>query len=209
MSEDLTPFHAEHPDVVRCRALSDDELLAELSRQLTLSAAHLHAAAALYLVAEERGMGERIDALRLGILRHVRKIAYGQLLADAVIRFGVDEPLLRRVSGLPLPDQRRLADGERVKLAVREQDGTYTHVLREPLHMTPSERALVFERDRLRPLEAQVVMLQRGRREDAAPPETIGRFRVDPYMGLIVKGVLVSWEDMEAALKHKRQKKTG
>jgi hypothetical protein len=142
---------------------STDELRAQLAETLEITVANLLRMAAIVAELERRGVD--LADLRLGLVGYLRQIAHGRLAARAVVRFAERPLLLRSVSSLPLPDQERLAEGERVQLAVH-QEGAVTHRLVDPLDLSADQVRRVFGRDGLRTVEQQVPLLEERR---AAP----------------------------------------
>src|SRR5262245_11330835 len=121
------PIEAE---LSRFADLDTESLRAELARCMSDTASHLLRLAAIVRVLEERG--EDLSDLKIGMVRHLRRIAYGQILPEVVVRFGSSAMLIDKIGSLPLPDQRRIASGEPVKMLVG--GGDYRMV--DPLNMT-------------------------------------------------------------------------
>lgn len=132
------------------------------------------------IVRELEGRGEDLSGLKIGLIHHLRKIACGQLLPEVVIRFAAKPALIALVGNLPLAEQGRLAGGGHVALVVRNPDGTPTHVMLDPLAMTPRQVAQVFARDHLRADSEQVAMMIESREMARKPvPEQVGRLKID------------------------------
>jgi len=184
----------EYADLGR---LDVTQLREELAKSLHVTAAHLRRLAVIVRLLEERG--EELADLRIGLLPYLRQIAYGQVLPEVIIRFAESPWLVRLIGGLPLPDQKRLSDGERVKLSVRREDG-FEHRLVDPLSMTRDQVLLAFSRDRLRTEEEQILILEERKpaRPDAKPK---GKIQVDRKAGGIRVGkILASPADLLAAI---------
>lgn len=92
-------------DISNLRACSTVELKAELANALKLTAHHLTYLAAIWGELEKRG--EDLSALKTGIGKYLALIASGSLLAEAVVAFAGEPMLLRRVSMLPLAEQKK------------------------------------------------------------------------------------------------------
>ena len=105
--------------------LSSEELRRELARCLTLTAQNLLRMAHLVRVLESRG--EDLEGLKIGMVGHLRDIANGTLLPEAVVRFAPRATVLRRIRLLPLAVQRKMAAGESVLLVVYDEAGQRTH----------------------------------------------------------------------------------
>jgi hypothetical protein len=180
---------AEHQKVL---AMPTDRLKAELSKALEMTARSLMRLALIVRTLEERG--EDLSDLRLGILGYLRQIAHGQVLPQVVVRFGGSPTLVRAVASLPAPDQRRLAAGEPVLMAVREGD-RYTHRMVDPLRMSATQVRQVFGPDRIRDESEQILRLQaRAASEPSAPKKSQakGKIAIDPKgRGIRVNRTLV------------------
>ena len=61
-------------------------------------------------------LGEDLSDLKLSVLRYIRRIAYGQMDAEVLVKFQGSPRILRIVSNLPLPDQQKLIESESVEL---------------------------------------------------------------------------------------------
>ncbi len=91
---------------------SDEELRAELTRGLTLTAQHLTRLGLVWVELERRGRD--LSDLREGLAEWLPRIATGRLAAEAVVAFATRRLLLRALDGVPLERQRALAAGELV-----------------------------------------------------------------------------------------------
>ena len=97
--------------------------------------------------------------------------------------------LLDRVSALPLPDQRRIAAGEPLKVVVTD-DGKTTHRLVEPSRMNRFEIFQVFAKDHIRDDGEQVGFIN-----SKSPPERRPRNGVvldTKKGGIFVNGEFIS-----------------
>lgn len=130
---DLSPVERHYHAL---RDLTTDDLRAELGRMLSVSADNLARLAAIVRTLEERG--DDLADLKLGLVDLLRRIAYGQVLPELVARYGVGSLLVKRAASLPLPDQRRIAAGEPVRVLVIE-GGKIDHRTVPPEKLTRSE----------------------------------------------------------------------
>ena len=196
---DLTPSALAPPDAAALAALDTEQLRAELAQSLRLTAAALVRLAWILRTLEERG--EDLGELHAGLPWYLRLIAYGQLLPEAVVRFAGNPSLLRRIAGLPLPDQRRLADGEPVKLLVRAEAGT-DYRPADPLKMTAAQLGQVFARDHLRGRDEQILLLEDRRTRPAkVQGPKVGHLRIAREAGGVIVGrVFVPVADLVEAL---------
>lgn len=96
------------------------ELRSELARGLTLTAQVLTRLGAIWMELERRG--EDLADLRTGLARTLPLIATGRLAAEAVVSFAGRPLVLRCLEGLPLDEQRRLADGAPIPVYLPGED---------------------------------------------------------------------------------------
>lgn len=166
--------------------LSTDKLRAALVSTMAKTVAQLTRLAWIVRILEERG--EDLGDLKISLVPYLRQIAYGQILPEVVMRYGERPSLVRAISALPLPDQQRLAAGERVVLALRAPDGSVDHRMVDPLTLTSSQVARVFAKDRIRPVDEQLVMAEGEKpRKPKLLTVAVGPVRVDRKRnGLIV-----------------------
>ena len=190
-------------DLKRQSTTSLRDLLVE---QMSLTAGHLLRLSWIIRVLEERG--EDLSDLRLSILPYLRLIAYGQILPEVVVRFAAYPLLLGKVSTLAEPDQRRLANGENVRLVVpivaattspteqqqsQQQQQLYTHRMVDPTKLTGEQIRQVFGKVGLRSDAEQISILDTKR----ANPKTLSQRDVPPKRGKVRadrqrKGVVVN-----------------
>lgn len=94
---------------VEVSSMTTEELKAELARGLTMTAAILSKLARIWDELERRG--EDLSELRYGVARLLPLIASGRLASEAVVAFAGRPLILRCLEGVPLDEQRKLADG--------------------------------------------------------------------------------------------------
>lgn len=177
------PNAAVEAVVAEINSLSTDELRRELATSLAGTATHLVRLAVIVRTLEERG--EDLADLKIGLLSYLRRIAYGQILPEVVVRFAEYPSLVRRIAALPIPEQLRLAQGEPVPVAIRTEDGSIDHRLMDPLSLSGSQVAQVFSSDRIRTAAEQITAIE-TRRPRRRKKE--GRVRVDRERGGLVFG---------------------
>jgi hypothetical protein len=180
--------------------MSREELRAELAHSLDRTASELVRLAWIVRLLEERG--EDLTDLKLDLVPYLRLIAYGQLSPGLVVRYGHSGALMKVARSLPMPDQDRLARGERVPMVVRKPDGGFDQQMADPALMSPRQIAQVFAAGRVRSTEEQILVL----RDQPAKPakrkkETVGRITITPVGdGIIVKGTFIPKSDLVEAL---------
>lgn len=143
-------------------AMPTQDLRTELRSGLFDTAKHLLRLATIVKVLEERG--EDLSDIKAGMfIPFLRRVAYGQLMPEIMIRFNGAPAMVQRISSLPLPDQKRLAAGEPVRLMVRADDGRLDHRMVDPANMTRDQFFQVFAHDRIRTEQEQVLILEQRR----------------------------------------------
>ena len=138
--------------------LDNAGLREELSRSIRMTAAHLLRLAWIVRLLEERG--EDLADLRLGLITYLRRIAYGQVLPEVVVRFAESPLMVQTIAQLPAPDQARIAAGDPVTLMVRRPDGTFDRRLADPLRMRRDQAWQVFAKGRIRDEGEQILYLE-------------------------------------------------
>jgi hypothetical protein len=198
MPNDIVIFPGSDTELAK---LSSSDLRAELVRSLSLSVEHLTRAASIVRLLEERGEAVEDEANK-SLVSWLRRIAYGQLAPEAVIRFSGKPSLINQISSLPLPDQRRVASGQPVSLVVRRGSGGFDSRLIDPLYMSPSQFTQVFARGRIRDEAEQIAFLEAGPVEsDTKKPSKVGRLRPDTKRaGLVIGRTFAPVADILGAL---------
>lgn len=189
-------------DAEQIAAMPTERLRQELTRGLQITAHNLLRLAMIVKALEDRG--EDLSDLRVGMLAHLRRIAYGQTTAEVVVRFSGFPSLIGIIANLPMPDQQRLGAGEPVKLLVRGSNGP-EHRLVDPLALSREQARQVFARDHIRDESEQIVWLESPRnqptKESRPRYRELGRHRVDiERQGLVVNRTFVPLEVLVQAL---------
>lgn len=181
-------------------SLSREQLREALAESLGRTAIELVRLAWIVRLLEERG--EDLTDLKLDLIPTLRLIAYGQLSPELVVRHGHSGPMMRVARGLPLPDQERLARGERVPMAILMPNGTIDQQMADPALMTADQVRQVFAVGRMRSVEEQVLLLRdRPQRKPKRKAQAVGRVTVTPVGdGIIVEGRFIPKADLVAAL---------
>jgi len=121
--------------------------------------------ARVILMIEKRD--EDTTPLRCAIFDVLRKIAYGQLVPE-LITYIKDGATFRKLCSLPLPDQKRIANGEPLRVIEGVDDaGNFIARLVQFSAMTDFQKKQVFARDGLRTDEQQWQHLK-GKRPEVA-----------------------------------------
>lgn len=129
--------------------LSDAELADALVKSLILTAESYHRAAVIAkYMKEKRGMD--ISGICRPLAPYIIKIAYGQMLPEVMVFCGPNSLLLRRVSALPIPDQRALLETESLPLAEGDD-----HRMVDPRMAEKWQIQQLFAEDHIRELHEQ------------------------------------------------------
>jgi hypothetical protein len=162
--------------------LSTEELRDELARSLDVTVQSLVRVAWIVRTLEERG--EDLSELQLCLLHVLRRIAFGQVLPELVIRFAAQPALLNRVQVLPIPDQRRLASGEPIELVIWTAENGFDRRNVNPILLSREQMGQVFGPEGVRPEAEQIALLEaRGRPKSKPAPPQVGRIHVDQARG--------------------------
>lgn len=146
--------------IARIESENDPEkLLDELRQCLAISVETLLRLGAIIRRLETIGID--VFALEIPNFNYLRRIAHGQMMPELFIELAGMPGLLRKVSTLPLPDQKKIADGRPLKVMLHGGD----HLLISPKDMTPSQVQQVFGRQGLRS-EAQQVAWMTDRQQE-------------------------------------------
>ena len=187
MSQSLDIATIDQPSA-ELLALDSRQLRQELVRSLSLSVEHLVRAAIIVRILEERGETVE-DEANQSLVSWLRRIAYGQLAPEAVIRFAGKPGMVNSISSLPLPDQRLVASGKPVALVVRRENNTFDERMVDPLYLSRSQFSQVFARGRIRTAAEQILFLESEPAEvEPSKPKKVGKLRPDPKRGGIVIG---------------------
>lgn len=166
-------------------AVPTDALRAELARGLTLTADTLMRLGLIWQELEKRG--ENLDDLRHGLARTLPLIAAGRLAAEAVVAFAGKALVLRALEGVPLDQQRRLANGELLKVLDLANPGGTVEM---PLARLPAAAVrVVFGEGEVRtPEQQRLAFRPRSKRRREEADERRYRPRYDPAAGTVTVG---------------------
>ena len=101
--------------------LDTDQLLKEYEQEKATTLKHVVRLAAIVLLLEERECD--LSGVSIPGLDYVRKVAYGQLRPEVYARYAAHPRALRKIAALPIPDQRRMANDEPLKVVVIRPSG--------------------------------------------------------------------------------------
>lgn len=186
MSTTLIPLEVP-PDLL---AMNVDGLRAELARQMAITASDMLRLAMIVRLLEERG--EDLSDLRNGMLPHLRRIAYGQILPELVVRYSSTPMVLHRIYQLSPPEQQQLVRTGMVELVVRratpEGQVSFDKRCADPSRMTRDQVFQVFGLGHVRNEAEQILYLEdRTTRVIPLPPPQ-GRCKPDRSRGGLVVG---------------------
>jgi len=141
--------------------MSSDRLKEMLVEKFEATIERIVEIASIVRVLENRG--EDLDELKIGMIDWFRRVAYGQVLPEVLINYGDNQKLLKKISNLPIPDQKRISSGESVEV-LAYVDGAATERKVSPYDMTNKEINQVFCNGKIRSLSEQ-----RGYLEEKKP----------------------------------------
>jgi hypothetical protein len=139
--------------------LSNDDLLKRLAETFDLTIGCLMRTAALYREAVRRKLD--VPQFRAGLLAYIPLISVGTAAPEAVAAFAGYLSILKKITLLPIAEQRRLATGGTVEVAERKADGTFdTRALPFTAILATPDRVRLVLGDRcLRTIPEQVAIL--------------------------------------------------
>jgi hypothetical protein len=181
--------------------LSNDDLLKRLAETFDLTIACLLNTAALYREAVRRKID--VPQFRAGLLAYIPLISVGTVAPEAVAAFAGYLSVLKKVTLLPVAEQKRLATGGTVEVAERKADGTFdTRALPFTAILATPDRVKLVLGDRcLRSIPEQVAVLTAPVRATHAA-SAMGDVRVDKRNKVVRIGKAVApLADVVAALK--------
>lgn len=177
-----------------------ERLRQELVAVLGWTADRLRRLARIWAALERKG--EDLSALRSGLVYYLPLIASGQVLPEAVVRFAGSQTLLKAVTLLPIEQQRKLADGDSVKVVVKQGDG-FTHRML-PVHaLNYAQLKQVFADRSIRSETEQIALLSapKGKSKPGKPVQ-FGKAVVDVVAGTVRIGKsIAAIEDVIGALR--------
>jgi hypothetical protein len=179
--------------------LSTPDLHARLKRSLEASAAGLYEAAAIWSELNRRGEAPSAS----GIMQWLRRIATGELAAEAVVSFAGQDSLLIGLVGMPLDQQRKYAAGEAITVATFDADGGTVTEEKPLLQLSAREVKLAIDRGQVRPVKAQINSLKRSRTASKTTPHySTVTVQADLVAGVLVVGhARVSPSELAVALR--------
>jgi hypothetical protein len=202
----LGPEDSEYAEFSSMKTL---QLKSELAKALSLSALALLRLATIVRILEERG--EDLSDLKIGLLGHLRKIAYGQLLPEIVVRFVSTPSMMKKIAELPIPDQAHLAEGGKVKLVIKGPHG-WTNRMADPLLMPYELFRQVFGPRGIRDEAEQILVLEAKSNEKPTPEPTVipNRVKADRKKGGIrIGNTFVTAAEVTRAMADLYESKTG
>ncbi|MDR2128079.1 MAG: hypothetical protein LBP52_03295 [Burkholderiaceae bacterium] len=170
------------------RNLSTQDLRGKLAQSLTFTAKHLVGLAMIWAELERRG--EYLDDLKIGLAVYLPQIAAGKLDADAVIRFAGQPTILKSIAGLPINEQREIANGKPLEVLTITPSGVFEPVALPAYSLTAAQARQVFTGERIRSAEQQKALLVSATTKHSLRtlPGNGKRVRYDPQRDLIFIG---------------------
>lgn len=185
--------------------MTDEQLDAELSRCLRVTAEDMKRLAGI--LREKENRGHDISAFRMCPIHSLRLIASGQLLPEILVAFIGQPSLVRAIGSLPISDQERIARGEPLKLVVFGSGGQTDTRMVAPRLLGSKEIKQLFDRDHIRDEAEQAMYLDRQRQKQIRKaPDRVGVMRIDKERGGVTVGNhFISEGDLASALKALRK----
>lgn len=175
--------------------MTTEQLHDELVRSLSVTVGQVVRMAEIVRLLEERG--EDLSDLRIGLIGYLRRIAYGQVLPEIIVRYHGLGTLLSRAAAMPIPDQERLIRDDRVVVADIAPDGSVSHRMVPPTSLSFEQINQVFGRDQMRSLEDQVLYLRdRASRRRIEQRSGDGVVLNQRRHGIEVNGYFISCADL-------------
>lgn len=155
-----------HENDLECVHMTDEALLAEVRRRMTICAQSLVELANVACPALRRGLD--LSFVNPQLLDVLRRIEGGQVIPEMAEQY-LHCRVFSRLKNLPLDDQRMILEKGTVEVVVRRGDRFDTRNIRVDA-LTPDQQRLVFENGRIRSQAEMIAIL-----EDEPEPEA------DPY----------------------------
>lgn len=192
MSKALQRVSSEDVELAEMQSWTEARRKQELGECLRMTAQTLQRAARILAVME--AAGDYISDIPAAFVAFMRRIRAGQMLAETYLQF--DGSTRVKVASLPLPDQRRLTEGDTVDLVVLREGKT--EILKmDPRCLQPKQLKQVFDRDHIRSHTEQVAWLEDQSRADAVASKAHPEIEVSTRKGgLIVRGLLISRKEL-------------
>lgn len=179
------------------RNLTDAQLLSALLSGITAAADGTKSACVAVCIAKERG----IDLPILPeVFRYALEVADGRISARAALTLARYPFAIRAVMGMDHGLQDRLADGEKVKIAVRV-NGRVQSADRTIWEMSQMQMRVAFTDGQITPWEQQGEWLHKSGYVEPVEGKKRAKIKVNPIaQELAVTSGLISIDDLRAAL---------
>ena len=185
-------------NITDLESMRTEDLIRELKNCIEISVAQIVRMAQIVRILEDRG--HDLADIRLGMLSHLRLVAYGQLLPEALAKLQGSPFLLKRVASLPIPDQRKIIEADAVEVVTPENPSDYRTV--PLLALGRSEIFQVFADGALRDAGAQRSYLRDHHPIERKPTATDGERVVFDRKrgGFLIKGEFFSRKELTQLL---------
>lgn len=144
-------------------------------------------------ILDERG--EDVSEFPIGLLTTLRRIYSGQMLPGVFANFqGV---MLKKVSALPIPEQKAILTRDRVLLVVPREAGKFDNRQVAPNELIGAQREQVFANDHLRSESEQIIWLEaKAMKQRSVKAKTDEIYANKRKQCLVVNGVEISRDDL-------------
>lgn len=157
----LTTIDINHPSFEsQIAAASNEQLLALLSDTLMVTSRYIQILAKVWRELENRGVD--LNHLRSGIAYYLPMIADDKIDASVVLAFAGQQLLLREISLMPIDLQKKLANGELVKVVeYKKETKTFTTKTLPLKQISTRLHPQLFDMGRLLSEQEQIDFLKR------------------------------------------------
>ncbi len=162
------------------------DLLVELQRCVVGTVEFVSRAARIVRVLDARG--ERVP--KLALVNLYRAVGQKSLLPELVVKFADKKMLMSKIATLPAVEQKRLAEGEPIPVAVFGNDGEITHRMVDPADLQSAQITQVFGDGRLRSMAEQAPFLDVKRIESRKQPlpDQVDDYKIDEEREEVIVG---------------------
>jgi hypothetical protein len=189
----------------RLDAMTDEELMREFVRCISVTVEGIRSAAAVVLRWESRGYD--ISGLQGGRLpQWVRLVAHNKLLPEIILMFSGQPSLINRFAGYPKSDQQKIVENEPIKVLTYAPNGELSDKMLPVAQVLeqPAIRKQVIARDHIRNEVEQSAWLSAATAEArrARVPDKIGELKIDKDNGGVwFKRTFIPLADLAAAVR--------
>lgn len=174
-------------EVLEILSWTPEERRKALREALTMTATNIIRAAKIVGAMEEAK--DDLSEFPVVVLDSLRRIRSGQMLPEVFMNY--TGSLMQRIAALPLPDQRHLIEGGKVRLLVEREGKEPEILLQDPTSLQPKQIQQVFGRSRMRTEAEQRAWIEEFKLKRAKITQIEPTVTVDRKRGrLVVRGTV-------------------